>query len=230
MEASAGLPAKGTIVTDLILAPWKYADPHRETKLTAPQRQLLNPHMDAEAWWNMARRYPRAAMGSPLFDVLTLENPERWIQMSRSAWWDWIAHHVEQLNEYRAAAFGLACAVHAMAAFEPSPLLDVIRPTLLVLHRILDRGEHRFDSERSRKELTPLRHLIIAERVRLLDLSKVSVRRNIGPLLATEAALWLDQPWTASEEARETFSDSNERRVEEALWQWNHLQGYLKKG
>lgn len=42
---------------------------------------IMQAECPAERWWELAASYPAQAMCSPLFDLLTLESPERWAAM-----------------------------------------------------------------------------------------------------------------------------------------------------
>lgn len=82
-------------------------------KTTHECLQALNdPNCPTEGWWELALQLPYFAMKSPLFDLLTLENPARWSRSVDHRLWLW--RHLEYLSAIAQMHLAADCLDHAI--------------------------------------------------------------------------------------------------------------------
>lgn len=60
----------------------------RRMALSFPAYAVDHPNCPSDLWWEHAARHPLTAMRSPLFGILTLEDPSRWLKL-QSRHFDW---------------------------------------------------------------------------------------------------------------------------------------------
>jgi len=75
------------------------------TNVNPPFAQISDPECPTETWWGLAYLWPKEAMQSPLFPLLTLENPGRWIQLENNWLTRWIEEGKKQLSAAQRLAF-----------------------------------------------------------------------------------------------------------------------------
>ena len=67
----------------------------RQLAFSHPQRALASVECPTELWWALTDLHPWDSLHSPLFDLLTLESPERWAALEKNR-----AHVWVQSNAY----------------------------------------------------------------------------------------------------------------------------------
>ncbi len=90
---------------------------------TFPFATLSDPECPTDFWWGWAIRYPLVAMASPLFPLLTLEQPERWLRMEEAHRGAWIGLCVSHLDfDTTRRLFAADCAERALPIWERASL------------------------------------------------------------------------------------------------------------
>ena len=98
---------------------------------------LQSPECDTAQWWRLAPVFPFQAMSSPLFDLLTLEDPARWLSLEQSNAASWVRDtlHTSPFRdrpEYKEAV-AADCLWHAwkiLSSSVPEPYLSMIPPLI----------------------------------------------------------------------------------------------------
>ncbi len=203
----------------LFLPPSMYRDKRKIHYVGAETKAVLNAECDAETWWKYAEENPLAARRSPLFDLLTLEDPTRWFALKGQFIHLWLHRYGSRLDWWRLAVFGFHCALRVLPVFAPYPLQQVFVHGVMSDMALMLRGESghygrvHMAGERLQDKIQKERELITSPDLAWkLDIIRKALRLNIGtPTYAMEAM------------------SGSSGRIEETYWQWDHLQGFLRK-
>lgn len=84
-----------------------------------------------EAFWAAAERDAIAAMRSPLFDLLTLASPERWLALETTNLSIWIFYAIRHLTPVQQRLFACDCAEHLLPHHRNSRFYTPIDKSLL---------------------------------------------------------------------------------------------------
>ncbi len=79
---------------------------------------LLSPECQMELWWALAWRQPLTAQGSPLYPLLTLESPERWLAIEAACIEKWAFDESLRLPAQFRELFAADCAERALPIWE----------------------------------------------------------------------------------------------------------------
>jgi len=79
---------------------------------------ISDPECPTEEWWRLAAEHPFEAMASPLYPLLTLESPERWVQLERDNLEEWIDDAANRLLYNNQHLFAADCAERALPIYE----------------------------------------------------------------------------------------------------------------
>ena len=86
--------------------------PEEIAQLSAME-QLAHPNCPEALWWALAVKHPLEAEASSLYSLLTLESPERWVQLENDNMGKWIGREASDW-----LLFGADCAEHVLPYFE----------------------------------------------------------------------------------------------------------------
>ena len=126
--------------------------------LLLPLEQLAHPNCPTEMWWALAKSYPVEAMDSPLYPLLTLETPERWLAMQEKHGESWMTTYLRHLSPAQQQWMAAACIEHVLPWFVGAPGHDIYRQmrTAMERRRAFARGEL---SEEEWEEIRAREHL-----------------------------------------------------------------------
>jgi hypothetical protein len=96
-----------------------------------PWDVVQHPNCDTEMYWKLAVNYPIFAMRSPLYELLTLESPERWIELEKDDVEKWIRVHRDELSDTNKRLFAADLATRVLPIWEEAhPLVDIPRKAI----------------------------------------------------------------------------------------------------
>lgn len=87
---AGGSPDEPGYYEDIAANPSASASEIEQLAEVMPEAAILHPNCPPEVWWPLAEKYPLLAIQSPMFPILTLESPDRWIDLEREKASDWI--------------------------------------------------------------------------------------------------------------------------------------------
>jgi len=98
----------------------------RQNPLAAPEELawlnevdlIQHPNCPVEDWWRLAGTLPLEAQKSPLYSLLTLESPVRWLTMERGRIDVWIQAALRRLPRGRKELFAADCAERVLYLYE----------------------------------------------------------------------------------------------------------------
>jgi len=225
------------------------ADPQAtEVEIRAMSRKnpigaLQHPNCPAALWWLLAGHHPAEAQACVLFELMTLENPEKWtailetlenqkVLAATRQIKDQIAEQFKKLSKEDCRRFLADCAERVL------PLFEAVYPTKTPRHAI-EIARAYANGEASAAELRVAR--IVAEKVTDDAFANIMrVKHSAGACYAAMAASQVAaaNPRPASVNpaanamAQHTKAGDNRRsfdehRLDEHAWQLRHLQTYL---
>lgn len=194
-----------------------YRDKRRTLHQSAGAVEVLSADCKTERWWQLAGEWPWAAMRSPLFDLLTLENPERWIELESTHAPRWVHAYCSRLDHWRHAVFLLHCAAHVLPGIPEGSSHRLLATEALEMMSTLLRNKRNSDNI--------LRHKGLAMAERLEHACLGEAQPVHFPLQSAASALRLR--WHAYLHAQ--AGTAGHSPSHEAIWQWKHLQGFLRK-
>jgi len=103
--------------------------------------ELADAECDLERWWTLAAVHPLEAEASPLYDLLTLEEPGRWGEMEKKKASSWMRTALPYLNERDKRLFACDCAERVLGYFEKVFPTDLRPREALHVARAFANGE-----------------------------------------------------------------------------------------
>ena len=189
-------------------------------ELLNSQSPLGHPSCPSELWWDLALQHPLEAQSSLLFQVFTLENPERWGLLEQDNVTRWIEAAAKRLPQGPLFLFAADCAEHVLPIFgRACPNDDRPRQAILV-HRLFARGQTTGAISYAARN---------AAREAGEDSSSAPVEA------AAYSAAWVVQAprygvaWAVQAAVSAAEGASFEAKVAEQRWQWARLKSYLPK-
>ena len=83
-----------------------------------PQEQVQHADCPSNHWWQLAVNHPIEAIASPLFPLLTLENPAQWVLWESRHMGRWIDSEAPRLSPKRQYLWQADMAEHVLPFFE----------------------------------------------------------------------------------------------------------------
>ncbi len=204
------------------------ADPlatEEEIRALDDKDAVQHPSCPTGLWWDLVWKYPLEAEKSPLFPLLTLESPERWLALERDCIHDWIKKVVEGLNGViRQQLFAWECASRVVHLFRPElahppegiSLCNLLREALR-LRRTRPLAVGNGWDEWNERYYHP-----------------INEAKPVGVSYQVMVACTSSTPWLVCRAARHAVDQSTfplESRPDavltEARWQWKRVQAYL---
>jgi hypothetical protein len=185
---------------------------------------LAHPNCPAELWWRTAETHPIEAMESPLYPLLTLESPERWVEMERENLRDWIHEATKGLDlSIEFDLFAADCAEHVLPVFEEIYPEDK-RPRAAVNAR----RNHAWNLASYAELVAAQDAALQAERIVQKKRDAADRRKDTHVFILLEGALQVvraainNHSWMHAQQAHEP------ERHEERVWQWSRVRQYLR--
>ena len=188
-----------------------------------PIAAVQHPNCPEDLWWQLAVTYPIAARASLLFQILTLESPERWLQLEREELSSWISKGLWSLPGQEQRLFAADCAEHVLPFFQRLHPRCLGPRRAIVAARSFARGVlppqgsqgNVYEAARAAADLPSKQN------------QTMRLRASCAAMSAAAAA----DPWrsalSAAEEALYKAADAAMEQHAERRWQWEHLQEYL---
>jgi len=204
---------------------------------TAAQR-IIDPECPMEDWWTLAADWPLAALASPLYDLLTLEEPERWFALEKQHLQTWLRSHIKLLSEADQRLFAADVAEHVLPLWERKLWKDPRPRRSIEVARRFARGQS-----------TPVEMDTINDAANEAVHEIANDKSLVAACSAADAAKWASIHWHAESAAKNALSaalaavyneamDTNKhwsdaadaRAAEEVerLWQWRRLIQYCR--
>ena len=110
---------------------------------TKPIEALQHPNCPIELWWKLARHYPLEAMASMLFDLMTMEAPERWVRLEQSHAKDWMKYVATRglLSDQKMRLLVADIAEHVLPLFEQRKRQDASPRSAIETARLFAQGQ-----------------------------------------------------------------------------------------
>jgi hypothetical protein len=182
---------------------------------------LAHPNCPIELWWHLATRHPFEAQNSVLFDLMTMEAPERWEKLERAELEWGIRDYSQKLP--LASIFLLAAdyAEHVLPAWERRYPDNQAPRHAISLTRQLAHGEVAEDSP----SLKQARQAVRQAYFRAETESAIDYSSGFAADAARQALVGTnDAAWKASTSAAKAAANQwGERK-----WQWRRLCDYLR--
>lgn len=196
-------------------------------------QSLRNPDCKTDIWWRLAGFHPYEAMTSPLFDMLTLEAPERWLALlDDPCVAEWISgyHSNEFLSLQQQIEFSLDCAERIVPLTSNEALaravIGEIRTIVARMYPGGTNGDWKLIRENPRviklcndlenyDSQSGLRHAVNRAITRLVDVESMCDMPAISLERISEHANWND------------YKNVSRIIITERRWQWNRLVTYL---
>jgi len=201
----------------------------RRLAIKHPRQAIQHPNCPTDLWWKLAATFPIEAKASVLFPLLTLEAPERWLQLEQKKIWDWITFGCLSLPDAQLRLFTVDCAAHVLPRFEeihpqdnrPRRAIEVAREMAKGKASARDNITARYDASTAAKEANRAKDYASAYAAEsaswtLEELSHYS--RNV-----------MDCAVNAMMHAGEGGAAAQHRKIDAQRWIWEHLQTYLAK-
>ncbi len=199
--------------------------------------ELADPECPVERWWNLAELYPAEALESPLYPLLTLEAPERWLAMEAGCRDRWIRIEFSHLSPNDQHLFIADCAEHVS--------LHVLGPThaffrrvrqAIETRRLLAREEvSRGHWEAVQASLGATQHSIVIpveyEAINAIKLDDLGAVWSAGYAVATCLCPRCRPERHATVDVlavTEACKDSDDELDKERRWQWLRLLTYVR--
>jgi len=109
----------------------------RELARWKPVAALQHPNCPVDLWWVLAEKHPFEAMNSILFEMLTLEAPERWTQLEEDHLPGWMSSYAAKLSREARKRLAVDYAEHVLPFYEVRfPTKKGLRKALGVARRM----------------------------------------------------------------------------------------------
>ena len=180
---------------------------------------LAHPNCPADLWWELAASYPIEAQDSVLFEMMTLENPTRWVELETELIGPWIGFACMHLSESQEHLFAADCAEHVLHFFErrypgdPRPR-EAIRVRRLFVKEIVNSDQWEAASEAANEAASECASAEACDAAR-------STAWGAADSAANSASCAVAR-WASS------TADWNAARLVEWKWQWARVQQYLR--
>jgi len=179
-------------------------------------RQLLcHPNCPTEMWWNLASVYPFEAQSSVLYELLTLEEPGRWLQLEMDWGTDWIQRYGQTLSKAAQQQLAADFATRALPVFEGTSPEDRRPRRAIEVARSF-----------SKKMISAFSVTRAASDCRMAGYEASAVHGTGQVSSAAWAAYYAAQGQArdAAKMARDAASDE----AQELRWQWSRMCEYLR--
>ena len=182
--------------------------------------QIAHPNCPEALWWALAVKHPLEAEASSLYALLTLESPERWVQLENDNMGKWIGREASDW-----LLFGVDCAEHVLPYFEKAHPTDKRpRRAIAAARAYIGRGRLAISEEK----------LKAAERAAMAALAKAktdaanfAVRAAIDAVRGNPNGAWYEAVHAVRVPGA-AVGKSNHAYTAEKRWQWGRLKQYLR--
>lgn len=109
------------------------------------KEDVLDAHLSNQDWWSLAEKYPLQAIESPLYALLTLEDPLKWLRLEEGNAAAWIYEETArwQGDSLLLRYYAVDCAEHVIPLWEdlykddllPRQLMTKIRACLATFYQ-----------------------------------------------------------------------------------------------
>jgi len=193
--------------------------------------QIDEPTCDTETWWHVANMLPLRAINSPLYSLLTLESPERWLAMEWEAARRWVFNSRAKLTDVDQRRFAADCAEHVLPLWETQYPSDHRPRHAIAVARAYANAQ---------VNAKALEHAAQAAREardkKIIEYNRFSEAANRAAQAACMAATQYDNnaAYQASLSAQEAVfmlaksSDKLTAQRQEGVWQWHRLLAYYR--
>jgi len=191
-----------------------------------------DPECPVDEWWAIATDYPLEAMVSPLYPLLTLEEPERWLEIEHRNAERWVRSHQTMLSEQDQRRFACDCAERVLDFWEEAGG-DARPRQAIALSRLYAAGN--LGEQMLHAAHHGLTNAVIdarREKISTYPVAKSAlecVRMSVNAADAGSSAL--EAIRTKAQGKRHWTDDAiaREARAEEAVWQWRRLAAYCRR-
>ena len=210
-----------------------------------PLQALAHPNCPKELWWKLAELYPIQAKASVLYDLMTLDEPDRWEEMERTRLKDWIRSHSKLLKTRERRLFGADCAEHVLPNFETQCPGDLRPRRAIEMARLFANGEATKPQAIAAMDAASaaIKPLHIYDGGHPINMAWHAANAAILAVNCVHHYYFYDDnvAWAAATNAYESASraaalragapdrfDYEAAELEEQAWQWRRLQAYLR--
>ena len=205
-----------------------------------PLAALRHPNCPPHIWWEGATHLPLDAMKSPAFALMTLAEPDRWVDLEERFMTYWTDHACQRLSKATEMLFAMESAARVLPIFEADyptetrPRLAMVARQLFAQKKItLDQCQQ---ARRGAEEVART----VADRVHQMkyEVAPIEIVTSNMCLLAVRGALFA----VVAEGARDSLMNAREAEgyaaytrggdaaaqeaatQKEAAWQWQRVQ------
>ena len=195
-----------------------------------PLAALHHPNCPVELWWELAALYPLAVEKSPLWELNTLEAPERWFEVEKKNATRWMGAGYETMSAKDLRLFGADCVEHVLPLFERAYPQDKRPRHAIEVARRYANGKVTLRDGSNLIQST-------AKAVKQATEEMVANKQQTGGVVHTPYrvanAAWEtlnEHPYAAANHASDfaAIADRNNSEVER-VWQWRRLREYLSR-
>jgi len=191
-------------------------------------KQLEDPECPVELWWSLAVNYPIEAMQSILYDLMTLEEPERWVQLEEDHIQDWIDTIASGLPPMQQELFAADCAERVLPIFERAHPDDKRPRKAIHLRRLFAANQASREAwieacAAANEAALEAKESGASDNGAAADAAFACTRDADG---AAQSAVW-----AASDAEADIITDGPAAWAavyRESRWQWKRLQAYLR--